>query len=339
MTDPSPAPPESLPAIPVVDIGTGGAPALYAAMPEAAERLLAIARRSYTGPGLRLADPISRRWLERSASRHTAEVAEIAERIGKPGVWTVNLSFEWGCTTAVGPDPDGSGARMLEVPDWPLPGLGRELVVADHAGPAGPYRNLTWPAAVGVISALAPGRFALAVNQAPMRRFGYPLPLDWLANRARVHRSTGMPPAHLARWVCDTARDFAEARRLLAETEICIPAIFSLSGVTADQTCVIERAETEAMISPGPTVAANDWLQLGVPGRPRGEANAERRACLAGPLAEAGSGASFSWLVEPVLNPRTRLAFVANAATGRLAVQGYEPQAPGLPIAVNRLTA
>jgi hypothetical protein len=36
----------------------------------------------------------------------------------------------------------------------------------------------------------------------------------------------------------------------------------------------------------------------------------------------------FGWLTTPVLNPRTRLAMVADAKAGRLVAQGYEAARP-----------
>jgi hypothetical protein len=36
----------------------------------------------------------------------------------------------------------------------------------------------------------------------------------------------------------------------------------------------------------------------------------------------------FDWLKAPVLNPRTRLAMVADAKAGRLVAQGYEASRP-----------
>jgi hypothetical protein len=37
-------------------------------------------------------------------------------------------------------------------------------------GPAGEYYSVTWPGYVGTLTALAPDRFAAAINQAPLRR-------------------------------------------------------------------------------------------------------------------------------------------------------------------------
>ncbi len=324
------APPSTVTEVPWLTIGNAGPVAVYDARPDAAERLLAIGRRTYTGLGLALAEPVSRAWLERSQSPYVDDVAAIADRMGKPGVWTLNLSYEWGCTTGVGPTADG-GTRMLRVLDWPLPGLGREVVVAEAATDVGPYSNITWPGAVGVLTANCPGRFALAINQAPMRRRSPVLPLDWMADRLAVRRSTAMPPAHLARLACETAPTYEAAKQLLTETPICIPAIFTLAGTEAGLGCVIERRETTAAVSDGCTAVANQWIVTQEAARERGEQSAERRGALVDRLRAPADDTDFSWVVPPILNVRTRLAVVAEPSSGRLTVRGYEPGSGPLP--------
>jgi hypothetical protein len=56
-------------------------------------------------------------------------------------------------------------------------------------GPAGEYHNITWPGYVGILTASAPGRFAAAINQAPLwRRTRKPWlrPYDLAANALRT---------------------------------------------------------------------------------------------------------------------------------------------------------
>ena len=92
----------------------------------------------------------------------------IAAALGFPGVWFLNGSYQWSCT-ATARDEDGVPwlARTL---DWPFPGLGRHLEIARMRGAAGEFINVTWPGYAGVLTASAPGRFAAAINQAPLRR-------------------------------------------------------------------------------------------------------------------------------------------------------------------------
>ena len=317
---------DSLPEIPLLEIGAGGARAIYAASPERAAALIAAARRMYTPPVMALADRLSAAWLARAANPHRAEIAEIGALLGRPGAAMLNLSFEWGCTTSAVADPTGPGNRLLRTLDWPFRGLGRNVVVARESGPAGEFLNVTWPGAATVLTAMAPGRFSAAINQAPMRRHGIGLVGDWAVNRARLWRRRELPPAHLLRRVFETARDYAEAKAMLAGTPIALPVLFTLSGIGANQGCVIERQEDSGVVRESPAVCANDWVGKAPPGRPRGRDNAERRRQLGFAAAEAGDG--FAWLAPPVLNDETRLAVAANASRGRLAVLGLEEDGP-----------
>ncbi len=312
---------DELPTIPVIDLGDAPPAALVDAERAHAGALLAGARRQYGPLVLRWGDRLSRRWLVRAGNPYVEEIDEAARRIGEPGAHFLNLSHEWSCTSAVGADPSRPGNRMLRTLDWPLDGLGRHLVVARQRGPAGRYLNVTWPGFVGVATAMAPGRFAAAFNQAPMRRFGLPPVLDRLRGRLGVWRRRGLPPAHLLRRVFDACRTYDEAK-----APLCLPAIFVLSGVTADEGCVIERLETRAIVHASPACAANHWLTPGLGAGGRGVDSRQRLAAMAERHPTAGDG--FSWLAPPIVNDCTRLAVAANAAAGRLDVQGWEADGP-----------
>ena len=130
-------------------------------------------------------DRVSSAWLKGTPSPYVGEIAEIAAIAGRPGVWFVNASYEWGCTTRIDVEPAPILRRTL---DWPFPGLGRYVEVALQDGGAGPYASLTWPGAVGVLTAVSRGRFAAAINQAPLYRRTKPaalLPADFLLNASR----------------------------------------------------------------------------------------------------------------------------------------------------------
>lgn len=325
------APP--LPAIPLIDLETRGAEALIEAAPERAAALRRIGERHYSRLGLRLGDAVGRAWLRRGANPYLAEIEAVAAQLGVPGGVALNLSYEWACTGLVGPEPGGpnspgNGARLLRVLDWKLEGLGENVVVARATGPAGPYYNVTWPGAVGVLTAMAPGRFSAAIHQAPMRRHGLGFLGDWATNRARVWRSTALPPAHLLRQVFETCPDYATARERLIRTPIALPVIFILAGAAGHDSCIIERTEDRAAVHDGPGSWANHWQagDFGPGWTERGHDNPGRCAGLTQLARQATRG--FGWLAAPVLNPDTRLAVRANAATGDLAVLGIEQQRP-----------
>ncbi|MGP1256717.1 MAG: hypothetical protein ACTS10_20020 [Kiloniellales bacterium] len=305
------------------------------------ERALALLEqgvRHWPAAVVRTADALSRRWLARSDNPYLLSIDSLAAEIGRPGGYFLNINHEWGCTTRAGPTPDGRSAQLLRVLDWPYEGLGRQVVAAHLDGPVGPWINLTWPGFAGVIQALAPGRFAAAFNQAPLREVTGFLPFDWAAARRRWWRNDGLPPAHLLRRAFETCGSYAEAKALLSSAPLALPAIFVLAGCAPDESCVIERLETDARVHEGQprgsAYAANHFTAFPGRWRPRGAESEARAAALAAwhqPEGGAKRGAmadDLAFLEPPVLNPTTRLALVAEAASGRLSVLGLEHDGP-----------
>ena len=295
-----------------------------------AHALLDAATRYVPRAALAALDAVSRRWLARWSNAHLAEIDAIARRLGRPGAYFLSVNYEWGCTCRVGPSPDGASARLVRVLDWRTPGLGRHVIAAKVNGRSGPFVALTWPGYTGVLQAMAPGRFAAALNQAPMRKPVGVYPLDWAANRARVWRMRHPTPAHLLREVLEQAPTFAAARQMLTERPIASPAIFSLAGTKAHQTVVIERTELGRQVHDGRGVAANHWQACGWRGRSRGLDSAGRAHHMS--RAEVGLEPAFPWLAPPILNARTRLVMVADASEGRLVAQGFKADGPATAI-------
>ncbi len=316
--------------IPLIDLGGEGPLALLRREPARAARLIEAGRGQFGGPVMDVMDRVSRRWARRTRPPYLDEL-EAAARLDLPnGIWFMNLSYEWGCTTSAAADP-GGGVKMRRTLDWPFNGLGRELVVTVHDAPAGAYYNVTWPGFLGVVTALCPNRFAVALNQAPIPRrvpggLPYPWVFDWVASRIRTFRCDRIPPTFLLRQVCEKARDFDEAVAMLRDTPLALPVFFILAGTEPGQAVVIERSETEAYIEESPAVVANHWLNSGLRGRARGVDSVRRRERMIELLNEELE--SFAWLEYPILNGDTRLALEANAADGTLKVMGYERDGP-----------
>lgn len=275
---------------------------------------------------LRQLDKVSRRWLKKWDNANLAEIDAIVAVIDRPGAMFFSINYEWGCTCRVAPSPDGRTARLIRVLDWKTKGLGRNVVAARVAGKSGSYVALTWPGYTGVLTASAPGRFAAALNQAPMRKPVGLFYLDWAVNRRRVWTMPHQMPAHLLREVFEKAATFEEARAMLIERPVSTPGIFSLAGLKPNETCVIERNETEARVHDGPNVAANHWQAAGWHGHPRGTDSAGR-ACQMHAI-EATFDPAMPWLKAPVLNSTTRIVMVADASEGRMIAQGYEDSLP-----------
>ena len=82
-------------------------------------------------PALPFLDAITRRWLTRSRSPYVAEIASISEALSFPGIWFLNGSYEWGCTS-LGRE-EGGAPWLVRTLDWPFPGLGRHVNVARMA--------------------------------------------------------------------------------------------------------------------------------------------------------------------------------------------------------------
>ena len=335
-----------LPEIPFVDVGKGGAIAVFDAHRERAATLLdtALARHPLLPLATRLADPLSRRWLERQRNPYLDEIRYVATRLHRPGTYFFNIVYEWACSTSHAPDPDGTGARLLRVLDWGLTGIGRYVVLARHDTAHGPFYNATWPGFVGVLTAMAPGRFAAAINQAPRMRIVGPRWLDEIVGRWRLLRSDGaIPAAHLLRRVFETARNYADAQAMLADETIglAMPALFTVSGVVPEDGCVIEaigkrRRVHRAAAADGYTVGvANDWLSGDLVGEPRRHAvewsttvtprenNRIRRGAIC--QLQRGTFAGAVDVAVPVLNSHTVLVASANAATGAMTVEALDP--------------
>jgi hypothetical protein len=314
----------ALPEIPVFDVGADWP---FETLEHAFERANALLNE---GSGrvpkiaITIADAISRRWLERWHEPYLVEIDRISARIRRPGAYFLNLSYEWGCTSSAGPSPDGGSARLMRVLDWPDRGLGRYIVAARVDGDAGAWLTLTWPGYTGVLQAVAPGRFAVALNQAPMEQPVGIYLLDWLVNRLRLWQRPHSAPAHLLRQVFERASDFAEAKAMLSETPIALPAIYTLAGIEPGEACAIERLPNAAHTIEGPACAVNAWQTPDWPGRARGADNAKRLDLMRSAVRSLDR--EFHWLQPPIFNRRTRLAFVADASSGSLVAQGYEAE-------------
>jgi len=121
----------------------------------------------------------AKRWLERSQSPYVEEVGAIAAALGFPGIWFLNGTYQWSCTS--GACAQGGVPWLARTLDWPYPGLGRHADVVHMRGRAGDYFYVSWAEYVGVLTACAPGRFARRLR-------------DTSSRRCRVPRSSRYPP-------------------------------------------------------------------------------------------------------------------------------------------------
>ena len=311
-----------LPKIPIYHVGASFPMAIARRTGRRGYELLQAATANVPPRVLRVVDRLSRSWLDRNRSPYLTEIDALAEKSHAVGLYYLNVSYEFGCTTAAIPAPSGGAALLQRTLDWNVNGIGQHVVAARIANPLGQWISLTWPAYTGVIQALAPGRFAAAINQpAPASRTGLLTVDRWLAMLPSVN-SSNVQPIHLLRRVFETAADFATARTMLETTPITAPAIFTLAGIRADEAVVIERKATAFQVI-GDACAANEWQHPDwQPRQHKAFENDARRAAMR--TASREWDPEFGWLVWPLLNDETRLAMLAEPATGRLMVRGYE---------------
>jgi hypothetical protein len=348
------------PVIPVVDIRHGGPPQ-HARQSTAQARALRDACLSFF-PGaflsaMPLLDRAARGWLTRARSPYLEEIAQIAGILDFSGVWLLNASYQLACT-ALAREQDGV-PWLVRTLDWPFRGLGRHAEVAQMRGAGddgalGFFYSITWPGYVGTLTAMAPARFAACINQAPMRRRTVHRRLrlyDFAVNTlASLSRTGLMPPDQLLRRTFEVCEHYGGARRMLETTPVARPAIFTLIGCAAGESCVIERTEAAFITREAETSAANDW----VPERPAWEGRIGTRRFLISSFADAaaysrarrealsswsGSLAApgFDWVCPPVLNPYTRLAVAMCPAAGILRVVGYDVTGAELPEPVTQM--
>jgi len=316
--------------IPFVDVRSGGPMAHVKQRIHTAMALRDACLAPFPNWGRGLLSPVdylAGSWLRRSASHYREELEHIAAYLGFPGAMTLNLSYLFACTSAADLDRQYR-PRIRRSLDWPFHGLGKCVEVAWQAGPAGEFHNVTWPGSVGVLSAMAPGRFAAVINAAPMQRrvegvIG--LPYDVVMNiRQALTSADDWPPDHLLRYVFENCANFEEALEVLVSEPLARSALFTITGVHPNEIAIVERTERQGRIIRGPVTVANDWQkpEHGWKARMGHENNVARREAIASVSVDADT---FSWVKPPVLNKLTRLVVEMSAADGgELIARGYE---------------
>jgi hypothetical protein len=298
-----------------------------------AHKLADVCRKIIPGFLLRYVALKSEEWLDRAKPPYREELDKIAQDMGKEA-YALNLSYEWGCTTTAFNDAARGGVTMYRTLDWPIKGMGDKLVVAKHHGPAGDYWNIAYPGFVGVLNGVAKGRFTVAINSAPIPRSDWGFIGDYLLSKRDNLRHDGIPAAFLLRKVFEECVDYQAAVKMLSETPLMAPSIFTVAGINDDEHCVIERMHDQAIIhnglKEGFVCATNGWINDRWPAHDRPTSPRKRRAEM---IADMGTyKGDFDWLDGAILNSRTRLAFEANARDGTLTLMGVEGKKPATQI-------
>lgn len=275
------------------------------------------------------ADRAAHRWLIRNSNPYLYEAETFTDVVRSRGMFALNQRCAWSSSSAV--FRMDNGVSMLRVMDSPVASMGKQLMVVLQQGRAGEYYHVTWPGFSGVFNAMAPGRFVAAVNSAPQRRHGKSQLADFLKNRKLAREQISLPPMHLLRQVLEHAPHYEAAKQMLSQVPLAEPAIFTLSGTRPGQGCVIERLEDRAEIidlGAGQRVCSSNHFTSAFAGegegwKPREPDSYGRLKLLMGMYGHELENDHFEWLQAPVINPHTRVCMVADAASGRLLVQGY----------------
>jgi hypothetical protein len=264
--------------------------------------------RSTFGAALKPLDHVARLWLKRRKSPYLLELDALSARFGLPGVYVLNLSYEWACTVSIFAEADGS-VRMLRAFDWGMKSLASTLTAFRRNRGRYSYFSLSWPLFIGEATIVAPGRFAIALNWAPppQRRFLASTVPDRLAafsDRVSFLVQTNTPASHLLRDIAENVATAREAIERIANERTCKPSIFCVAGLSLEDSAVIEKNGAQTEIFPAPVSAGNHWING--PVRTNDPASSLARTMA---IASSHSPQSIEhWCTYPVLNDRTRFA-------------------------------
>lgn len=285
---------------------------VFYAEKDRAKELLEAGHLAYTRELLAVGDMVAKRWLDRVKPPYFADVLAVSKAMGISGIAALNLSFEFACTTGAG-FIEGKPV-MRRTLDWSLKDMAEHVVGAKLEGAYGPYLTLTYPGFVGALQGLLPGKFAVAINQAPLRKVtGFKL-ADWPLSIVRSFSSSFMPATFLLRQVLETCPDYDTTVAMLKDTPLSIPAIYTIVGAEEGQSLVIEREQEKAWLHTE-SFAANHWENGEAQGKKRTPDSRKRRSEM---LHTFTSKEPFEWLKKPILNERTILAFEADVQEGAL---------------------
>lgn len=278
--------------------------------------MLEACRTQYGSRLLGIADHFALKWMGKAdLMGYEQEMYDVAKEIGGSGKYILNLSYEFACTSAVVNEYDKKPA-LYRAFDWPINNIGETLMILKREGKKGHFWDITFPGMVGVVHAMAPRRFAVSINRAPIPvTFKLPFwqgltkPLDRWVQRVKTYKTGATPAPILLRKVFEECANYDEAVKMLSETKISAPTIFTVCGMNEGEGCVIERDRDAAFIKHGTdAVTANHWQakELGK-AHPRPIESHRRLECMKKVQKAPQALHNFNWVAAPLLNDMTRL--------------------------------
>lgn len=185
------------------------------------------------------------------------EVQSVAGRVSVPAdlmllcnAYYDMVSVLFGCTAFAVDTPSGPlHARNLDW--WTENRLLNETSMACRftGAPAGEFISIGWPGYLGVLSGMAPGRFAITLN----------------AVLSEEAAQVALPVAFQIRKTFEEAETFSDAVDRLSQAMIPCNCLLLVSGVEPGEMLVIERTPTRNAIrrpEAGRVIVANDYLKL-----------------------------------------------------------------------------
>ncbi|WP_337660370.1 C45 family peptidase [Anderseniella sp. Alg231-50] len=185
------------------------------------------------------------------------EMQSVASRVGVPAdlLLLCNAYYDVfsaliGCTAFAVDTPEGPlHARNLDW--WTENRLLNETSMACRftGAPAGEFISIGWPGYLGVLSGMAPGRFAITLN----------------AVSSEEAAQIALPVSFLIRKTFEEAGSFGDAVERLAQAVIPGNCLLLVSGVGPGEMLVIERTPTRSAIrqaEAGRVIVANEYLKL-----------------------------------------------------------------------------
>tara|TARA_R110000868_G_scaffold262401_2_gene521064 strand:+ start:41022 stop:41951 length:930 start_codon:yes stop_codon:yes gene_type:complete len=288
---------------PTVHISQKGFDAFHASHAHKAQELLSAWADFFGKNRLKMDDIISKMMLYNKKFAYKKELEATVKASNLAGVYSLNFNRYLGCTSAI---KDSILYRTLDVT---APALGETLHLVEKETPHGAYTNLTWPGFVGVATAVAPNRFALAYNEAPQ-------PNRWpLINIFNIIVSRNIPPLWLSRQVMENCKNYDEAKKILTHTPLCTSAIYTLMGGEGEG-CMIERTPTKSVVhtlnNAGYTVAGNHWQNDKFAGLVISSKKTSYERCIFMEKflrqEKPTNAKPFDWLEHPIANDTTRFA-------------------------------
>jgi hypothetical protein len=135
-------------------------------------------------------------------------------------------SFLGFCTSVAFEHPT-LGMTHVRNLDWPVRQIRDATIILECKSDAGPFRAVSLPGMVGILSGVAKGRFSITINS---KEDGD----HWVPNLA------GWGSTLLVRWIFENCRSYEEALRVLKKAPAFVPFFVTLCGPKSGQKVVVE---------------------------------------------------------------------------------------------------